>query len=750
MTQRPLALLRKSISFAAFALLAGALAASSAQAQISGATGSTTGSSCSGGNDADGFCAFSRSTTANTGTTLSSRYAWNVNADIGVGSTRDESSNAQHNLSFSATAPGGYRLDITTSRVGMVQRNSDIINCDGQAHTSGVTGSSNIALSSGTLSTSSPADVGNGGGDNQIGYGPLSTSATIFRESNGVAQSHSLTFTWNGSVRSNSCEAAVRQGEQNGSTTDCGACDYAGTPARTQSDDGHFVTVTFTSLCGNGTVESAAGEQCDQGAANGTSTSCCTSQCDFRGAGQVCRPQNGACDVQETCSGSSATCPGDGFASSSTVCRGSAGACDVAENCTGSGPNCPSNAFQPSTTVCRGASGVCDVAENCTGSSAACPSDGVQPTTAVCRPSADLCDAAETCDGVSKTCPADAVAPPTTVCRPSAGPCDSAENCDGSSTACGPDNFLNGSLCRAAAGVCDLAETCDGTGPGCPANALAPGGTECRAAAGVCDVAESCTGVDVDCPADAVRPTTTVCRPAAGVCDIAENCDGSSTSCPADVTSPDADGDTLCDQIDNCPNDPNLAQADADGDGLGDTCDPCTNVGGQRNALNRRIILQKILLPLGDDKLTMKGQVTVPTTPAINPVANGVRVILENADPATLLDVVVPGGTYNPVTHTGWRPNPTNTRWVYKGGSPTPANPISGITVSTSPRTPGVYKFAVRGKNGSFPTTPSDTPLRGTFVIDQPTADTGQCSEITFSSPAACKFNRTFSQVTCR
>src|SRR5581483_2697858 len=129
----------------------------------------------------------------------------------------------------------------------------------------------------------------------------------------------------------------------------------------------------------------------------------------------------------------------------------------------------------------------------------------------------------------------------------------------------------------------------------------------------------------------------------------------------------------------------------------------------------------------------MKGQVTVPTTPAINPVATGVRVILENADPATLLDVVVPGGTYNPVTHTGWRPNPTNTRWVYKGGSPTPANPISGITVSTSPRTPGVYKFAVRGKNGSFPTTPSDTPLRGTFVIDQPTADTGQCSEI--SSP---------------
>src|SRR5262249_42543122 len=162
------------------------------------------------------FCGFSRAFTANTSTTFTSRYAWNVNADTGVGSTRDESGSAQHNLSFSATAPGGYRLDITTSRVGMIQRNSDLARRAGQAHTSGISGTSNVALSSGTLSLGSPADVGNGGGDNQIGFGPpgQATSAVIFRTSNNVSQSHSLTFTWNGSVRSNSCEAGIRQGEQ--------------------------------------------------------------------------------------------------------------------------------------------------------------------------------------------------------------------------------------------------------------------------------------------------------------------------------------------------------------------------------------------------------------------------------------------------------------------------------------------------------------------------------------------------------
>ena len=49
---------------------------------------------------------------------LTSRYAWNINADTGIFSTHDTSGNARHNVDFTATAPGGYRLDISTSRVG--------------------------------------------------------------------------------------------------------------------------------------------------------------------------------------------------------------------------------------------------------------------------------------------------------------------------------------------------------------------------------------------------------------------------------------------------------------------------------------------------------------------------------------------------------------------------------------------------------------------------------------------------------
>src|SRR5439155_1748073 len=271
------------------------------------------------------------------------------------------------------------------------------------------TGSSNVALSSGTLSLADPGVIGNGGGDTNTPFNQSSGTAQIFRFSGGVAQSHSLSFTWNGSVRSNSCEASVRQGESSGTTTGCDVCGYPGNPSRTQSSDGHFVTVTLTSLCGNGAVEAAAGEDCDTGIAGSV---CCGANCKFLTSSTTCRGAAGECDLAEVCSGSSATCPADAKVAAATVCRPTAGVCDVAESCDGVSNTCPTDLFQPPTTVCRPAAGVCDAAENCTGSSAACPPDG--KSTAVCRPSAGVCDVAESCDGVSNDCPGDGFEPDTT------------------------------------------------------------------------------------------------------------------------------------------------------------------------------------------------------------------------------------------------------------------------------------------------------------------------------------------------
>src|SRR5690606_267734 len=105
------------------------------------------------------------------------------------------------------------------------------------------------------------------------------------------------------------------------SITGLGNAGYPGNPARTQADDGHFVEVTLVSYCGNGTTEPGKGEECDEGAANGTPGSCCAANCTLRTAGEQCRGPAGLCDVPETCDGASPTCPSDTFKAAGVSCR---------------------------------------------------------------------------------------------------------------------------------------------------------------------------------------------------------------------------------------------------------------------------------------------------------------------------------------------------------------------------------------------------------------------------------------------
>jgi Disintegrin len=368
-------------------------------------------------------------------------------------------------------------------------------------------------------------------------------------------------------------------------------------------------------VCGDGVLD--VGEQCDLGAGNGTAGTCCTNLCENRAAGLTCRPAAGACDLAETCTGTSGTCPADAFRASNFICRPVADACDVQETCTGSSAPCPPDAVQPSGTFCRPSAGVCDLSEFCDGSSVACPPDA--KSSAECRGAAGLCDVAETCDGVGNDCPPDVLASASTVCRPSAGDCDVADSCTGSSVNCPADAFQpNGTSCRPSAGVCDPAESCTGSGPVCPAdlkstavcrvaggvcdlaescdgvaNDCPPdvhGTAQCRAPAGPCDVAESCDGVGDDCPGDAFAPSSLECRPSAGSCDPAEQCSGTGPSCPADAKSTGVcravagpcDVAESCDGVENnCPPDTFLPASTVcrPAAPFCDTAESCTGVG---------------------------------------------------------------------------------------------------------------------------------------------------------------------------
>ena len=305
----------------------------------------------------------------------------------------------------------------------------------------------------------------------------------------------------------------------------CGACNLAGKVG------------TCSPIVSGTTCRGAVGP-CDKDeTCTGTSLTCPVDA--LAPATQVCRGAVNACDVAELCTGTSAVCPVDKFAPATQVCRGAVNACDVAELCTGTSAACPADAFAPATQVCRRAVNACDVAELCTGTSAACPADAFAPATQVCRGAVNACDVAELCTGTSAACPTDAFAPATQVCRGAVNACDVAELCTGTSAACPADAFAPATqVCRGAVNACDIAELCTGTSAVCPVDRFAPATQVCRGAVNACDVAELCTGTSAACPADAFAPATQVCRGAVNACDVAELCTGTSAACPADAFAP--------------------------------------------------------------------------------------------------------------------------------------------------------------------------------------------------------------------
>src|SRR5439155_27565 len=156
---------------------------------------------------------------------------------------------------------------------------------------------------------------------------------------------------------------------------------------------------------------------------------------------------------------------------------------------------------------------VCDPDETCTGTSATCPSDVVRSSAFVCRAAAGECDVAETCPGVAgQPCPSDQKKTSGTACTADTNPC-TLDECDGTHDTCQHPAGNAGAHCRAGSGdVCDPDQFCTGLSTTCPAPMTEPITLMCRPSAGECDPAEFCPGVaGAPCPPDAKAPAATAC-----------------------------------------------------------------------------------------------------------------------------------------------------------------------------------------------------------------------------------------------
>ena len=311
-----------------------------------------------------------------------------------------------------------------------------------------------------------------------------------------------------------------------------------------------------------------------------TSGECCdTSTGQFRASSYVCRASGGTCDIQETCTGASASCPADSVRANSYKCydgamTGLSGTCrtsDTDQYCSGSGYLCNGSTsttygyastngqvWNSSSWVnanYNGSTGVYSLltGPTCNGQTPryavyGCTA-GVNSTYLYTYYNLSACSGGENnmCVDGSATCvnkcvggyyPADNDGDGYTDTQDpncgtgGCGQCTSGTCCN-TSTGC----FTTpGTTCRASAGGCDITETCSGSSSACPADSFQPNTYACRTPSGACDAIEMCTGTGASCPADAKLPAGTVCRAAGTLpCNPAETCDGSNNVCPGET-----------------------------------------------------------------------------------------------------------------------------------------------------------------------------------------------------------------------
>lgn len=182
---------------------------------------------------------------------------------------------------------------------------------------------------------------------------------------------------------------------------------------------------------------------------------------------------------------------------------------------------------------------------------------------------------------------------------------------------------------------------------------------------------------------------------------------------------------------------------DGDGDGLCDVDDPCTNVAAI-GASNLRLRIRKLLWDPGRQRVRVAAVVDVPTTPPIDPVAKGLRIVIGDATGDTV-DLVLPPGAVDPGTGRGWYASGSGTAWRYRDRDGT-ANGIMKALVRRRSATSGETKVVVFGQNGTYPV-PLSPPVVASIVIDAPTATTGQCGEGTFG---LCFYRNQGAKLLCR
>jgi len=156
---------------------------------------------------------------------------------------------------------------------------------------------------------------------------------------------------------------------------------------------------------------------------------------------------------------------------------------------------------------------------------------------------------------------------------------------------------------------------------------------------------------------------------------------------------------------------------------------------------DQQVSARKLGAPGGNETLRLRGEFIVVTSPPIDPLANGLRVVVTDSAGGTVFDTTLPGG-FDPVTGAGWVVR--GTRWRYASGD----RAIKG-RVKRRAAVPGQLLVSVSARRQTLSVAPTGRPLALRLDVNPVYAATLQCGELTFD-PNACPFGGAGSRLTCR
>jgi cysteine-rich repeat protein len=267
-------------------------------------------------------------------------------------------------------------------------------------------------------------------------------------------------------------------------------------------------------------------------------------------------------------------------------------------------------------------------------------------------------------------------------------------------------------------GVVDPGEECD-LGPASADAGNCAASTTCdscsRSCTSLCKLRGRCTGSAGCCTTAADCPAGEGCC-GNGVVESGEQCDDGNL----------VSGDTCSPQ---CQSDTGLPIA---------CCPRGAEIAASASAAKKKVILQKLGDPAGDDRLKSSGETILFSGQDVHPCAEGISYCLEGASggiygslPVDPLDPAIPGSALRQPCTDQATPRKVKALFVDpKGIVSTPAG-VTKVKLQNVPSQPNKYKYTVTARNVDLHGAVAESRLRQTVVV----GDTCITSALTCTSP---------------